>query len=136
MPLSHTITVQVAVPVTKVRRFMSDPRNYAQWAAVVPATYRQLDNGDWAAEVTFGGVRHIRFSPCHDEGIFDHAVFRPDEEPLWMPMRAQACGEGTEVSFTFIQRPDMSEEAFASTIESITTDLTMLKRVLEDRYGD
>jgi len=135
MPLSHTITVQIAVPVATVRRFMSDPRNYAEWAAVVPDTYKQLDNGDWAAEVKFGGIRHIRFSPRHDEGIFDHAVFRPGEEPLWMPMRAEACGNGTEVSFTFIQRPDMSEEAFTATIGSITTDLTLLRTVLETRYG-
>ena len=134
MPLSHTIVVHIDVPVEAARPYLSDPKNYADWAAVVPASYRQLDNGDWAAEVRFGGTRHIRFSPPNEDGILDHAVFRPGEEPLWMPMRAVAEGDGTELSFTFIQRPDMSEAAFRQAIESITSDLNALKRVLEARF--
>ncbi|MHA6296939.1 SRPBCC family protein [Devosia sp. CAU 1758] len=134
MSLSHTIVVQIAVPVASVRAYMADPRNYAEWAAVYPETYRQLDTGDWTAEVRFGGVRHIRFSAPNEDGILDHAVFRPGEEPVWMPMRAVPDEQGTELSFTFIQRPDMSQEAFRSTIEWITTDLLVLKTVLETRY--
>ena len=52
-----------------------------------------------------------------------------------MPLRAEACGDGTEMSITFIQRPDMSEEAFKSIIEWITTDLLVLKTVLEARFS-
>jgi hypothetical protein len=51
-----------------------------------------------------------------------------------MPMRARPEGEGTELSFTFIQREAMSTEEFNSTIEWIKTDLAMLKTVLEHRY--
>lgn len=135
MPLSHIITIQIEVPYERAVAYLSDPRSYADWAAVEPETYRRLENGDWAAEVRFGGVRHIRFSPPNDQGVFDHAVFRPGEEPLWMPMRVRSRQDGTELSFTFIQRPDMSAESFASTIEWITTDLLMLKTVLESRHG-
>jgi hypothetical protein len=133
MALSHTIVVQIDVPYEVALGYLSDPRNYAEWAAVEPATYRQLANGDWAAEVRFGGVRHIRFSPPSSDGVLDHAVFRPGEEPLWMPMRAKSHEGGTELSFTFIQRPDMTEENFRSTIEWITSDLLTLKTVLEAR---
>src|SRR5690606_35686208 len=131
MALSHTINVRVCVPYGDAYIYLSDPRSYADWAAVDPETYRQLDNGDWTAEVRFGGTRHIRFAPPNSaEGVVDHAVFRPGEsEPLWMPMRARPDGEDTEISFTFIQRPDMSPAEFDSTVEWITRDLQMLKMV-------
>lgn len=136
MPLSHTIVVTIDVPFDLAYPYLADPQNYADWAAVYPETYQQLDNGDWAAEVRFGGLRHIRFTPPSEDGILDHAVFQPDEaEPLWMPMCANRDGDGTELSFTFIQRPDMGPEEFSATIASITTDLTTLRRVLENRYG-
>ena len=135
MPLSQTIVVDIAVPFELASAYLADPRNYAQWAAVIPATYHQLENGDWSAEVRFGSTRHIRFTPPNDEGIFDHAVFAPGEELLWMPMRLKPLGNHSGLSFTFIQRPDMSEEAFASTIEWVTTDLMTLKSVLESRFG-
>lgn len=135
MALSHTIVVTIDVPFELAYPYLADPQNYADWAAVYPETYRQLDNGDWAAEVHFGGTRHIRFSSPNAEGILDHAVFRPDEaEALWMPMRAFPDGTRTELSFTFIQRNDMSPEEFTATIESISTDLSRLKAVLEKRF--
>jgi uncharacterized protein YndB with AHSA1/START domain len=135
MPLSHTIVVRIEVPYEAAYSYLADPRTYADWAAVVPETYSQLDNGDWAAEVRFGGVRHIRFAAPNGEGVLDHAVFRPGEELLWMPMRARPEGAGTELSFTFIQRPDMSADEFASTVEWVTTDLQTLKAVLESKLG-
>ena len=135
MPLSHTIVVQIDVPYHQAYAYLADPRSYADWAAVMPESYRQLPNGDWEADVRFGGVRHIRFAePNSQDGVLDHAVFVPGEALLWMPMRARAVGNGTELSFTFIQRPEMSAEEFASTIEWVTTDLQTLKAVLEHRY--
>jgi uncharacterized protein YndB with AHSA1/START domain len=135
MALSHTIVVQIAVPYATAQAYLSDPRNYADWAAVEPQTYRQLPNGDWTAEVRFGGTRHIRFAPANGEGVFDHAVFRPGEALLWMPMRARPMGDGTELSFTFIQRPDMTDEHFRSTIAWVTADLEMLRTVMETRFA-
>lgn len=134
MTLSHTIIVEIDVPYEKAYPDLSDPRRFAEWAAVDPQTYRQLSNGDWSAEVRFGGTRHIRFTPPNNDGVLDHAVFRPGEELLWMPMRAEPHGEGTELRFTFIQRPTMSAEVFASTIDWVTTDLLTLKTVIEHRY--
>jgi hypothetical protein len=134
MPLSHTIVVQIDVPFEVAQPYLSEPQHYAEWAAVEPQTFRRLPNGDWAAEVRFGGERHIRFSEPNSEGVLDHAVFRPGEELLWMPMRARPENSGTALSFTFIQRPDMTGEEFASTIEWITSDLMTLKTVLEARF--
>lgn len=134
MPLSHTLTVTVDRPYRQVDTFMSDPKNFGKWAAVVPGTYRKQEGGDWLAEVTFGGVRHIRFVPGLGNGIYDHAVFRPGEIPLFMPMRAMRYGEKTEVRFTFVQRSDMSVDSFHDTIACITRDLTRLKDAIEADY--
>ena len=126
--------VEIEVGYATAYAYLSDPATYADWAAVVPETYRQTEGGDWVAEVRFGGVRHIRFSPPNADGVLDHAVFRPGEELLWMPMRARPEGDKTELSFTFIQRPEMTGEEFASTIEWVTTDLMTLKTLLEARF--
>lgn len=136
MSLSQTIVLEIEVPYGRAYGYLSDPRSYVEWAAVQPETFMPLDNGDWAVEMQFGGLRHVRFTPPNEEGVLDHAIFRPGETPLWLPIRARPLeGERTELSFTFIQRPDMTEEAFASTIEWIRIDLLTLKSVLESRFG-
>ena len=131
MRRAHTITVSIDYPCEATYRFLSDPRNYGEWAAVEKNTYRQLPNGDWAAQVTFGGMRHFRFTPVNPFGVLDHAVFVPGEPLLWTPMRVMPNEDGTELTFTFYQRPGMSEAEFVSAVEWITTDFLTLKSLLE-----
>ena len=133
MRRSHTITLQIDYPYPSAYRYLADPLNYAQWAALEPGTFRRLENGDWAAETRFGGFRHFRFTPPNEFGVLDHAVFIPGEPLLWTPMRVLPNEDGTELHFTFFQRPGMSEEAFASSVEWITTDFLALKSLLEAR---
>ena len=96
-------------------------------------TYRPLGNGEWEGVTILGGLRHFRFTPANAYGVLDHAVFVPGETVLWTPMRVMPNEEGTELAFTFYQRPGMSEEEFASAIEWITTDFLTLKTLLEAR---
>ena len=63
--------------------------------------------------------------------MLDHAVYAQGEEPVMMPMRVVANGEGTEVMFLFYRRDDMNDEQFKSTIEWVTTDLLTLQSLLE-----
>lgn len=133
MRRSHTISLSIDYPYADAYRFLADPLNYGEWAAVDKATYRPLQNGDWEAMTDFGGIRHFRFSPLNALGVLDHAVFVPGEPLLWTPMRVTPNEEGTELTFTFYQRPGMTDEAFASAIEWITTDFLTLKSMLEGR---
>lgn len=133
MRRSHTISLSIACSYEATYRFLADPRSYSEWAAVEKLTYRPLGNGDWEGEANSGGMRHFRFTPVNEFGVLDHAMFVPGEEPLWMPMRVTPNEEGTDLVFTFYQRPGMSEEEFASTIEWITTDFLALKALLEAR---
>jgi uncharacterized protein YndB with AHSA1/START domain len=130
MRRSHTITLQIERPYAAVYKFLADPRNFSQWAAVDEATFAPLGDGDWRA-MTPGGLRHYRFTPPNQYGVLDHAQFVPGETPLFTPMRIVANEEGSELTFTFFRRAGMSDAEFDSTIEWITTDFLTLKSVLE-----
>jgi hypothetical protein len=123
--------VQIDYPYEAAYRFLANPLNYAAWAAVDKDSYRPPGNGDWEAMTSFGGLRHIRFTPVNSFGVLDHAVFVPGDEPLWTPMRVMPNQAGTELTFTFYQRPGTSDAEFASAIEWITTDFLTLKSLLE-----
>jgi hypothetical protein len=126
----YPIETYIEKPVEEVRRFLAQQRNYARWAAVDEATFRQVGILEWAAETEFG-PRIIRFSPPNDDGIFDHAVYKAGDEPVMMPLRAMAQGEGTLVTFMFYRRPGMDDEQLASALEWIRMDFAVLKSLLE-----
>jgi len=126
----HAIETYIDKPVAEVRRFLAQQRNYARWAAVDEATFRQVGLLEWAAETEFG-PRIIRFSPPNDEGIFDHAVYKEGDEPVMMPMRAMPKGDGTLVTFVFYRRPGMTDEQLESALAWIRLDFEGLKALLE-----
>lgn len=126
----HLVHLSIERPVHDVYEFLADPMNYPTWAAVTPGTYHQVGPLEWAAE-TETGPRIMRFSKRNSFGVLDHAVYREGDEPLMMPMRVVANEDGTELTFMFFRRPEMSDEKFASTIEWVTVDFLVLKGLLE-----
>jgi len=131
MRRSHTISLTIDYPYEDAYRYLADPANYPEWAAVDRRTYRPLGNGDWVGKTSFGGDRHFRFTEVNTFGVLDHAVFVPGEPLLWTPMRAMPNEDGTELTFTFFQRPGVTDAAFASAVEWITIDFLTLKSLLE-----
>jgi hypothetical protein len=132
MRRSHTISISIDRPYDEVYGYLSNPQNYQRWAALEPGTFKPLDNGDWQGETPFG-FRHFRFSPPNRHGVLDHAVFVPDGEILYTPMRVVPNEEGTELIFTFFRRDGMDDAQFASAVEWIMTDFLTLKSLLEAR---
>ncbi|MHB1110220.1 MAG: hypothetical protein ACYCZU_07895 [Devosia sp.] len=130
MFISRIISLSIERPVKDVFRFLIEPRNFMQWASVTGLRFEHLGGRDWLAD-TAAGPRIIRFIEPNDYGVVDHAVFPEDEAPVFGPMRVVANGEGTLLVYTFFRRPGLSDEKFESTVEWITTDLMMLKTVLE-----
>ena len=126
----HSIETYIDKPVAEVYRFMAAPRNYPRWAAVDEASFRQVGPLEWSAETEFG-PRIVRFSPPNGEGILDHAVYKAGEEPVMMPTRVAADGNGTLVTFVFYRRPGMNDEQLASALEWIRADFAALKSLLE-----
>jgi hypothetical protein len=127
----HLIHITIERPVAAVYEFLAEPLNYPMWSAVVPGTYRQVGPLEWAAETEFG-PRLVRFCPRNTFGVLDHGWYREGDEPLIMPMRVVANGEGTELIVLFYRRPELDDETFASTIEWVTVDFLVLKGLLEE----
>lgn len=130
MPDPHPIETYIDRPLDEVYRFLAAPRNFPRWAAVDEATFQQIGPLEWSAQTEFG-PRIVRFSPPNDQGILDHAVYAAGEQPVMMPMRIVADGDGTRVTFVFYRRPGMDAEQMASALEWIRTDFAVLKALLE-----
>jgi hypothetical protein len=130
MHQAHIINFGIARPVGEVYTFLADPRNYPKWAAVIESTFRQIGPSEWEAETEFG-PRLIRFSARNEFGVLDHAVYRRGDEPLMMPLRVVANGDGCELVFIFYRRPGTTDEQYRSAIEWVTTDFLTLRTLLE-----
>jgi len=75
----------------------------------------------------------LRFSPRNSSGILDHQVFLEGKASLTTPMRLIENDEGCEIIYTQLQRPGMTEEAFTSEVEWVTSDFEALRSMLESR---
>ncbi len=127
----HLISLPIARSFQAAYAFLSDPQNYAAWAAIEPETYRQIDDWVWEAETHFGGPRHILFCRPNPFGVLDHAVYVPGAEPVMMPVRLVESDDGCIYTFRFFRRPGVTEMEFRSAVEWVRTDLMVMKQVVE-----
>ena len=75
----------------------------------------------------------MRFSGTNDFGVADHWVFLPDGTTVYVPLRAVANGDGTEVLLTLYRQPSMDDAKFRGDGEWVRRDLDKLKAVLEGK---
>lgn len=127
---SQTISVQIAVPSQEVYDFIAEPRNLPKWASNLGTLFVQVGERDWATDTPDGRLI-FRYAKRNPYGILDHAVFREGETPFTTPMRVFGNAEGTEITYTLYQRPEMSDAAFASEAEWVQADFLALKSFLE-----
>ena len=125
---SRTITVSIDRPPAEVYAFVSNPANFSKFAAFVDAVEQR--DGQWILETSAGSMP-VRFVAKNDLGVLDHTVTMPSGLQVVNAMRVIANGGGSEVLFTLIHRPDMSEEQFAADGRAVETDLRTLKSLLE-----
>lgn len=130
MPQSRTITLHIEQPVEKVYAFCAEPANFPKWAVLASPRFEHQHGLVWLAD-TVMGERLIEFVPHNRFGVLDHAIYKPGEVPMFMPLRVVANGDGTDLIYTFFKRPGMSDEQLASTMEWIESDLWGLKSLLE-----
>jgi hypothetical protein len=129
---AHTVSVGIAVDPARVYAYTADPANLAVWA---PGFVKSMENqnGVWLAQTSLGEVR-FRFAPPNDFGVVDHEVDLP-KGTTHNPMRVIPNGMGSEVLFTLIQLPEVSDEQFERDMDTVRADLNKLRTVLEHRYG-
>lgn len=136
----RVLTVSIGCPVTTVADYLADPRNFPEWASglaggLTPksAYAPTYDTGsEWLTDTPEGPIT-IRFSPANAFGIADHWVRLPDGTVVYVPLRAVANGEGSEVLLTLFRLPAMDAAQFQADADWVERDLAALKRVLETR---
>lgn len=127
---STVISLGIERPVEKVYPFLAEPRQFMKWAAITGNRLTRVGDNDWLAD-TAVGPRIMRFSVAEEFGVADQAMFAEGETPLTNPTRVVPNGDGTLLTYVCFQRPGMSDEKYASTIEWITSDLMVLKSLAE-----
>lgn len=80
---------------------------------------------------TATGWMEIQFVPANEFGVLDHVVKLPDGQSIRNSMRVVPNGDGSEVMFTLLQLPEMTDEQFANDAVMVETDLRTLKAVME-----
>jgi hypothetical protein len=139
---ARTISITVQRPVAEVRAYLADPLNFAEWASglsggLAPLAEDSSQGSDptlWTAQSQQGEVT-VRFSGNNDFGVADHWVFLPDGTTVYVPLRAVANGDGTEVSLTLYRQPSMDDGKYREDGDWVERDLGRLKSVLESRGG-
>jgi pimeloyl-ACP methyl ester carboxylesterase len=128
------IGVYIARPPAEVYEFASDPRNLPRWAAGLARSEVRQDGDAWVADAPFGTVR-VKFAERNAFGVMDHVVTLESGVTIHNPMRVVPRGEGSELVFTLIRQPGMSNEQFARDQTAMQRDLHVLKALLEREPG-
>jgi len=128
---ARAISLSVARPLSEVYDFLAEPTNFSSWAFVEDAMMEPLGQGEWCVETSVGR-RFMKFAVRNRSGILSYqSRLSLDETPHLVPMRVLPNGGGTEIVHVFIRRPGATDEDFNSLIEWVTTDLLVLKSILE-----
>jgi hypothetical protein len=128
---SQTVSISIKRRPDEVYEYLADPANFPKWSVFIKEIRKEGD--EWIATTPSGTVR-IRFTPGNEFRILDHYVTVSPGIQVYVPMRVLANQENdSEVIFSVFRLPGMSDEQFKDDIRLVLTDLTSLKRVLEDK---
>jgi hypothetical protein len=126
------ISVYIARGPAEVYAFASDPRNLLRWAAGLARSEVRKDGDGWIVDAPFGQVR-LKFAERNSFGVMDHDVQLESGVTIHSPMRVVPNGAGSELTFTLIRRPGVSDGEFAQDKAAVEKDLKTLKELLERR---
>lgn len=127
---ARIVHVSIARPWTEVYAFAADPQAMRLWASGLASEL--VPDGDcWVGDGGPIGRVRVRFAPANRFGILDHTVTMEDGREVANPMRVVPNGDGAEVLFVLLRRPDQDEAAFEGDAAHVLKDLTRLKALLE-----
>lgn len=129
MSAAHTLSITIDCAPDTVCRFVSNPLNLPHWAPGLCRAVSKTGTG-WIVETPHGPMP-LRFVASNALGVLDHYVTTAPGKEVYVPMRVIANGAGSEVLFTLLRLPGMSDADFAVDIATVERDLALLKSVLE-----
>ncbi|HTJ56337.1 MAG TPA: hypothetical protein VL418_02065 [Devosiaceae bacterium] len=132
MAPARTVSLSIERPVPEVFDFVIDPANLPKWGFEAAASrLTDYEDNQWLVE-TAVGPRVMQFSKRNNLGVLDAWSRRMiGGAPVLIPIRVFPNDEGTELTYTFLQRPGTTKEAWHSLQEWMATDLFALKNTLE-----
>jgi hypothetical protein len=111
--VAKNLSVFITASSDAIYDFASNPANLPKWATGIPA----------GAKVEFAEHNHL--------GILDHCVTLPSGERVNVPLRVLPKGRGSEVVFTLIPMPGMTEAQVDADAKLVMRDLAALKKAVE-----
>lgn len=123
------ISVSINRPPKEVYDFASEPENLPKWATGLGGSIKEV-NGEWIADAPMGKIK-IRMAEKNAYGVLDHDVILESGIKVHNPMRVVPNGGGSEIVFSLIRQPDMTDEKFSEDAKWVEKDLGILKRLLE-----
>ncbi len=133
-PVRH-ISVSIEREFDEVYGFLVQPENLPKWASGLGDSLRKVNGMEWLVE-TPAGPSTVRFTEHNSFGVLDHVVTPAVGRPISNPMRVLRNGSGSEVLFTLIQHPGMSDAEFGRDADWVARDLRALKAHLEQSRAE
>jgi hypothetical protein len=127
---ARILHISIARDWREVYDFIADPENMAQWAHGLGSGLKR-NGDDWIADGGPLGDVHVRFAPRNEFGVVDHDVTMKTGLVVHNALRVVPNGDGAEVSFTLLRRPDMDDAAIDADAAAVSADLEKLRAVLE-----
>jgi hypothetical protein len=126
---SRVVTQSVDVPRDVVYEFARAMENLPRWASGLASGISQ-ENGVWFTQSPMGRVK-VAMAPRNEFGVLDHDVSLPNGVTVHNAFRVTPAGEGSILSFVVLRLPEVTAEAFEKDVAHVASDLSALKRLLE-----
>jgi Polyketide cyclase / dehydrase and lipid transport len=126
---ARTVSVTIRRTPQDVYAYAADPRNMPVWSFV--ESIEPIEEG-WVATLPGGARSIMRFVPRNELGVLDHDVEVGPGMIVHVPLRVVSNGEGSEVLFTVLRTPGMTDDEFATDIATVEKDLNTLRSLLEN----
>ena len=131
---ARIIHIGIARPWRDVYAFAANPENMKLWASGLSSGL--VREGDyWVGDGGPIGKVHVRFAPENPFGIVDHVVTMDNGLVVENPLRIVANGDGAEVMFTLLKRPNLDDAGFEADAAHVLKDLQALKALLESKVS-
>ena len=115
--------------LAEVMSVAADLTRLPEWALGFAAG-AEPDGTAWVIDAPFGRVR-AEFAIDIERGILDHDVTMPDGTAVHNRLRVEPRPGGSELVFTVVRQPGMSDEQLSADVAAVAADLRRLAELCE-----
>ncbi len=127
---TQCLKVTINAPFSVVANDLAQPETHPEWGTeFFDGPLKNNDDGSYSGQSKFmGGAFRYKVESNKDYGIFD-LYLAPEGQGLGhaLPVRLVKNYEGVDVIWVMAQMPDMPDQAFEQSCESLRRELKNLK---------